>query len=100
MNEDAMTRVVTCGCLACLVPITLAAQPADRAGDRLSLDEAIRLAVANNRQVQSARLQIEKAEADVQTARTRRLPVFEIDVTAAHLLMPVDFTFPQGAFGN
>jgi len=95
-----MTRVVTCGCLACLVPITLAAQPADRASERLSLDEAIRLAVANNRQVQSARLQIEKAEADVQTARTRRLPVFEIDVTAAHLLMPVDFTFPQGAFGN
>src|SRR5262245_31417360 len=95
-----MTRVVTCGCLACLVPITLAAQPAERASERLSLDEAIRLAVANNRQVQSARVQIEKAEADVPTARTRRLPVIEIDVTAAHLLMPVDFTFPQGAFGN
>ena len=66
-----MTRVVTCGFLACLVPITLAAQPAERASETLPLDEAIRLAIANNRQVQSARLQIEKAEADVQTVGVR-----------------------------
>ena len=87
-NEDTMTRVVTYGCLACLLPITLAAQPAERAGERLSLDEAIRLAVANNRQVQSARLQIEKAEADVETARTRRLPIFRGLTTPARTWDP------------
>jgi len=46
------------------------------------LDEAIRLAVANNRQVQSARLQIEKAEADVQTARSC-LTAAELDELAS-----------------
>jgi outer membrane protein len=70
------------------------------AGERLTLDAAIKLAIDNNRQLQSARLEIEKADADVATARTRRLPVFELEVTASQLLSPVDFAFPQGAFGT
>ena len=33
-------------------------------------------------------------------ARTRRLPTFQTEATASQLLTPVDFAFPQGAFGD
>jgi len=58
------------------------------------------MAVDNNRKLQAAILQVEKAEADVAVARTRRLPVFETQVNASQLLTPVGFSFPRGAFGD
>jgi outer membrane protein TolC len=76
-----------------------AGQPASAAAERLSLDAAIRLAIDNNRQLQAARLQVDKAESEVATARIRRLPAFDTEVSASQLLSPVDFAFPQGAFG-
>jgi outer membrane protein TolC len=95
-----MTKRIAIGCFFSLVlPIAAVAQTPSR-GDRLTLDAAIRIAVENNRQVQSARLQVEKAQADVATARTRRLPVFEIDAAGSQLMTPVGFAFPQGAFGE
>jgi outer membrane protein len=87
------------GCLiVTLMPALAGAQPAS--GDVLSLDSAIRLALEHNRQLQSARLEVEKAEADLAVARTRRLPSFESEATTAQLLTPVNFAFPQGAFGT
>jgi outer membrane protein TolC len=94
-------RVMTYVCVASLIPIAAGAQqPPEAAGERLTLDAAIQLAVDHNRQLETAKLQIEKAESEIASARTRRLPAFEVDVTAAHLLLPVDFSFPQGAFGD
>ena len=69
------------------------------AAERLSLETAVRLAVENNRQLQTTRLQVEKADADLATARTRRLPRFSTELSASQLLSPVDFAFPKGAFG-
>jgi len=87
--------------LALGFPALAAAQPvSDASAERLSLDTAIRIAVENNRQLQSAVLQVRKADADVAAARTRRLPVFETELMASQLLTPVDFGFPQGAFGD
>jgi outer membrane protein TolC len=84
-----------------LVPAVAAAQTAQVAiTQRLTLDRAIQLAVENNRQIQTAALQLQKANEDVEVARTHRLPVFDIQGQAAHLLTPVDFAFPQGAFGE
>ena len=95
------TRMVASCVLALGFPALAAAQPAsDASAERLSLDTAIRMAVENNRQLQSAVLQVQKADADVAAARTRRLPVFETEVMASQLLTPVDFGFPQGAFGE
>jgi outer membrane protein TolC len=76
------------------VPGVVAAQSPSAMGERLSLDTAIRLALENNRQVQSAHLQVLKADEDIEVARTRRLPVFDIEVQASQLLTPVDFGFP------
>ena len=84
-----------------LVPAVAAAQPAPVAiTQRLTLDRSIQLAVENNRQIQTAALQLQKANEDVEVARTHRLPVFDIQGQAAQLLTPVDFAFPQGAFGE
>ena len=97
-----MTSRIAIYCfLASFAPAVGAAQTAAVPGaGRLSLEEAIRIAVENNRQLQSARLQVDKAETDVETARTRRLPAFDLEVTTSQLLTPVQFSFPQGAFGE
>lgn len=94
------TRTYTLALLCLLVPIAAAGQAPQAVSERLTLDAAVRLAVEQNAQLQSARLQIEKAEATVLSARTRRMPSFQTEVSASQLLTPVNFAFPQGAFGS
>jgi len=90
-----------CCLVSLLLPTVAVAQTSTSMGaERLSLERAIGMAIAHNRQLQSALLQVEKAGADVAAARTRRLPVFEMELSASHLLSPVDFAFPKGAFGE
>jgi outer membrane protein TolC len=94
-----MTRhLIACAVLA-LLPAAVAAQRLPAAAS-LSLDAAIDTAVANNRQLLAARLNVDKADADLAVARTRRLPAFEAQATASQLLSPVEFAFPAGAFGT
>jgi outer membrane protein len=97
-----MTTHIAVSCVFALsIPTLAAGQPTSGAtGERLSLAAAIQIAIENNRQIQTARLQVEKADADVAAARTRRLPLFATEVRASQLLSPVDFAFPQGAFGD
>ena len=93
--------LIACALIALALPTAAAAQPAGvNRSERLTLEEAIRLALDNNRQLQSARLDIDKAETDIAAARSHRLPAFETKVSASQLLTPVDFAFPQGAFGT
>lgn len=97
-----MKRRISVWCLlAGLLPAAASAQGGSiTAAETLSLDAALRLAVDQNRQVASSNLQVEKAEANLAVARTRRLPVFETQVSASQLLSPVEFAFPRGAFGD
>ena len=84
-----------------LLPAVAAAQTTNvTITERLTLDRAINLALENNRQIQRAALQVQKAGEDLENARSRRLPVFDIQGQASQLLTPVDFSFPQGAFGD
>jgi outer membrane protein TolC len=94
-----MTPRILIGLIILSATAQASAQSLTAAAERLSLDAAVGLAVDNNRQLQTARLQIDKAEAEVATTRTRRLPAFDTEVNASQLLSPVDFSFPQGAFG-
>jgi len=94
-------RIAAYGFLASFIPAVVFGQPSSAPdSERLSLATAIGMAVENNRQLQTARLEIEKADAEIAAARTRRLPAFETEAMASHLLTPVVFSFPQGAFGN
>jgi outer membrane protein len=96
-----MTKRLVSWCfVATLMPGVAAAQPAPRAGERLSLEQAVRIAVEHNRQLASARLEVTKAEDQIAIARTRRLPIFSTEAQASQLLSPVSFAFPAGSFGE
>ena len=66
----------------------------------LSVDEAVALAIAHNRRIASADLEVDKSIADTESARTRRLPQFSLEMTMSELLRPIDVMFPQGSFGT
>jgi outer membrane protein TolC len=64
------------------------------------LDDAIRLAVANNRSLKIASLEVDKSKWQVAEVKTKRLPSFSGSVLGSQLLNDVSFNFPAGAFGN
>jgi outer membrane protein TolC len=66
----------------------------------LSLDDAVSLALTNNRLVKNSVLEAEKYDFRVNTIRSRRLPQFQIAVLGGELLHSFDFTFPPGVFGT
>ena len=84
-----MTRFLMLVVLAASLPVAAGAQPLAAAGERLTLDAAIQLALAHNRQLEAARLQVQRGDEDVAVARSRRLPIFESEITAAQLVSPV-----------
>jgi outer membrane protein TolC len=95
-----MTRLLMTFVLVTALPLATAAQPLASNAAPLTLDAAIQLALAHNRQLEAARLQVQRADEDVAVARSRRLPIFESEITASQLVSPVGFSFPQGAFGD
>ncbi len=66
----------------------------------LTLEDAVFLALKNNRLVKNSVLEVQKYDFRVNTVRTRRLPQFQLAVLGGVLLHPFDFTFPEGAFGT
>jgi outer membrane protein TolC len=66
----------------------------------LTLDQAISLALRDNRDVKNAQLGVGKAGDDVDAARTYRLPKFEFSALAGQQLVSPDFTFTKGVLGN
>src|SRR5262245_60253183 len=68
--------------------------------EALTLEQAVALALENNRLVKNAGLEVSKQEDSLTIARTRRLPIFDAKVFGSILLQPLDFTFKQGDFGT
>lgn len=66
----------------------------------LTLDQAIAIALKNNRQAKNARLEIEKADDKLGAYRTRRLPSFKFSSLVLQPLNTFDTTFEQGVFGT
>jgi outer membrane protein TolC len=66
----------------------------------LTLDDAVSLALKNNRLVKNSGLEAQKFDFRVSTIRSRRLPQFQLAVLGGILLHPFDFTFPAGSFGT
>ena len=83
--------------IAVLVASVAAAQSAV---PRLTLDEAVEIALQHNRSLENADLQSQKAGEDVETARSHRFPRFSIEAQVAQLLRPVDVHFKEGTFGT
>ena len=66
----------------------------------LTLDDAVSIALSNNRLVKNSGLEAQKYDFRLSTARTRRLPQFQLAVLGGELMHSFDFTFDQGVFGN
>ena len=47
--------------------------------DALTLDNAIKLAIENNRSAKNARIEVEKQTDNLAAAKTHRLPTFKLD---------------------
>jgi outer membrane protein len=65
----------------------------------LSLQQAITIALANNRQIKIFDQNVLISNDEILAARTQRYPHFSVDVTGSGLLTPVTIKFPQGVFG-
>lgn len=66
----------------------------------LTLDQAVQLALANNRRSRIALLEVEKAEDEIGISRARRLPQTSFNVLGSQLLNEVNFEFREGVFGT
>jgi outer membrane protein len=92
------------GCLICLQTEADGQESADRnAGARaelLTLEQAVALALGDNRQVKNAALEVSKFDDRAAATRTQRLPEFKVTVLGSQLLSRLDFRFDKGAFGN
>jgi outer membrane protein len=95
VRQSAMTCVLVA--LVCLFP---RAKAQTNGGAVLTLDEAIRLAKSNNRDLKVWGLDVGKQREALGEAKTHLYPRFDTSVLAAQLLTPIDFTIKKGQLGT
>jgi len=66
----------------------------------LTLEDAVSLALENNRLVKNSVLEAQKFDFRVSTVRSRRLPQFQFPALGGELMHSFDFTFAPGSFGT
>jgi outer membrane protein TolC len=83
------------------LPVVRAQAPdADSAAPLLTLDDAVRIATGNNRDVRISELNVTKAKESVAQTKTNYFPKLDTNVLAGVPLQPLHFTVPAGSFGN
>lgn len=96
-----MSRMASLTLLLLLLPSILFSQTTpDAVPEVLTLDEAVNLALQNNRTVHISALDVEKLGQNIGAFRTHRLPVVQIAMMGSGLLTPLSFEFAQGVFGT
>jgi outer membrane protein len=68
-------------------------------GQMITLTEAVRAAESNDRSIHIAELEREKAQREVDVARTRRYPIFSITALGSQPLNQVGITLARGSLG-
>ena len=86
--------------LAFALPVGSLAQQVTQESPILTLDDAVSIALANNRLVKNSALEAQKFDFQVSTMRSKRLPHFQFSILGGELLQPFDFTFAKGTFGT
>jgi outer membrane protein TolC len=69
-------------------------------GEVLTLDEAVKIALAGNPGIRSAELAVRADDEAVSAARTRYLPALSTQAHAGQLLAPVELQFKKGSLGT
>ena len=98
MKSKQLTLLLTI--LAFVSPIGSFAQQGTQEVPLLTLDDAVSIALSNNRLVKNSALEAQKYDFQVSTMRSKRLPHFQFSVLGGELLQPFDFTFAKGTFGT
>src|SRR5262249_32065525 len=99
-RKSSRTYLWLMACMACVIGFAPAARGQETQTEVLTLEQAVAPALGDNRQVQSASIEVEKYSDKPAAVRTRRLPEFRFQTLASQLLTPMSFTFEQGAFGS
>ena len=81
-------------------PIGSLAQQARQDVPLLTLDDAVSIAVTNNRLVKNSVLEAQKFDFQVSTVRSQRLPHFKFSVLGGEFMQPFNFIYPAGVFGT
>ncbi|MEE3328330.1 MAG: TolC family protein, partial [Myxococcota bacterium] len=71
-----------------------------QSGALLSLDEALRLALKNNRGVVNAALGVDKASEEIGSVKAKRLPQLKVSVFEAYNITDAAFTLEPGQIGE
>jgi outer membrane protein TolC len=69
-------------------------------GELLTLEQAVELALTNNRPVNNAALEVQKASDGVAAARTQRLPALNLNLLGVYRFASEDYTFKAGQLGT
>src|SRR5262245_29804131 len=72
-------------------------KPSD--GGPLASEEAIAIAITNNRAIIAASHSVASAGLAIETARSYRLPQFSVETLGAQSITTLGMDFPAGAFG-
>src|SRR5437667_12176486 len=91
---------VAIGCILLSRPASAWCKETKAAAPDLPLEQAVDLAMQNNRPLKTATLEVEKAEYTPDAARTRRFPALNLFGVSGQLLSPLKFEFNQGVFGT
>lgn len=98
MAKRFAARVLLAGAIALCASRVLAEGPPEP--PVLSLDEAVARALASNRTIASAALDVSRAEERLGAAKSDRWPSLTFSVFVSRLLTPIDFEFEKGVFGD
>jgi outer membrane protein TolC len=66
----------------------------------LTVDEAVQIALANNRNLKIVSLSLDSSKEKLAAEKTRRLPAFNTYVFGSQILQPFSFTVQAGQFGS
>src|SRR5690242_1370034 len=78
----------------------LAAQDSAPTAPLLPLNEAIQLALANNRSIRIAGFEVDKSKWQIAESKTNRMPSVSGSILGSQLLNELSFSYEKGAFGT
>jgi outer membrane protein len=83
-----------------ILSIAIVAEELATPADALTIDQAVQIALANNRDLKIVSLSLSASKEKLAAEKTRRLPSFNTYVFGSQVLQPFSFTVQAGQFGT
>src|SRR5215469_6400167 len=72
----------------------------EESSEALTVDQAVQIALENNRAVKIASLSVDSSKEKLAAEKTHRLPAFSTYILGSQVLEPFSFTVAAGQFGT